>query len=204
MSGIVIHTDVLSPYGWTARMIAAEKGVPHEVAPVNTASPEHLKLHPFGKMPVMRHGEVVVFETLAIAHYIDRAFAGPALQPVDVLGQTAMLNWISVVNGYVFPVMNWLIKERIAGLWRDTPPDEAALAAIQEPLDMQVGLIEAAVSAHPFLVGERLTLADCFLVTHLHYAATTPEGGAALAKAPATARWLDQMRARPAFTATSP
>jgi glutathione S-transferase len=204
VSVITIHTDVLSPYGWTARMIAAEKGVPHEVAAVNTASPDHLRLHPFGKMPVLQHGDIIVYETLAIAHYIDRAFPGPALQPVDHMGQTDVLRWISIVNGYVFPVMNGLIKERLATLWREGPPDEDALAGYREPLAQQLALIGEAMDAHPFLVGDRLTLADCFLVTHLHYASQTPEGAEALSVRPSVQGWLDRMRQRPAFVATGP
>lgn len=204
MTSIVLHTNVLSPYGWTARLVAAEKGVSHEVRPVDTSSPAHLRLHPFGKMPVLQHGDVVVYETLAIAHYIDRAFDGPALQPAEVLGQTEVLRWISVVNGYVFPVMNGLIKERVASLWRDTPPDEAVLEALKAPLADQVGLIDRTLSDHAFLVGDRLTLADCFLFPHLHFAAQTPEGVEALGSAAAARRWLDGMRARPSVNATSP
>lgn len=204
MSEIILHTQTLSPYGWTARICAAEKGVSHEVRDVDTTSPEHRKLHPFGKVPVLQHGEIVVYETLAIAHYIDRAFEGPALQPVDYRGQTDMLRWISIVNGYCFAVMNGLIKARMAPLVTGGPPDEARLAELREQLEPQVALIEQALSAHAFLAGERFTLADAFLFPQLHYASQTPEGADALAVAPATRAWLEAMRARPSVVATSP
>ena len=204
MNAIVLHTNVFSPYGWTARLVAAEKGVPCEVAAVDVTSPAHLKLHPFGKMPVLQHGDIIVYETAAITHYIDRAFAGPALQPVDVLGQTQVLRWISVVNSYVFPVMNRLIKERAAGSWRPQPPDEAAIDQLRAPLAQQLRLIDETVASHAFVVGDRLTIADCFLFPHLHFAAFTPEGAEALKRAPAARRWLERMRARPSFESTNP
>ena len=99
-----------SAYLWTAMLVADEKGVSYDVAELVYRSPEHLKLHPFGKMPVMQHGKHFIYESLAITYYIDRAFAGPALQPSDALGQADMLRWISIVNSYVFPIMKSLHK----------------------------------------------------------------------------------------------
>jgi glutathione S-transferase len=204
MSTIILHSAVMSPYGWTAAHVASEKGVSYRLAPVDVASPAHRRLHPFGKMPVLQHGEIIVYETAAIAHYIDRAFAGPDLQPDEPLGQARVLQWISVVNGYVFPVMNRLVKERLGASWGGDPPDEAVIASLLAPLAAQVRLIDEAVRAQPFLVGDRLTIADSFLMPHLHFAAFTPEGAQALTAAPAAQAWLERMRARPSFAQTDP
>lgn len=205
MSDVILHTQLLSPYGWTARMACAEKGVACEVRQVaDTRAPEHRALHPFGKIPVLQHGDIVVYETLAIAHYIDRAFEGPALQPLDPMGQTDMLRWIGVVNSYAFPVMNGLIKARVGGMTTGAAPDEAALLRLRVALTPQVALIEQALNAHKFLAGPAFTLADAFLFPQLFYAAQTPEGVAALAEAPATRAWLEAMNARPGVQASGP
>ena len=153
MSDVVIHTYMLSPYGWTARYIAEGKGVDYRVADAHADAPSHRALHPFGKVPVLPHGDIVVYETLAIAHYLDRAFPGPALQPVDFLGQrTRRAAMGRVVNAYVFPVMKRLIEERMAGSWRAEPPDEALIASLQAPLAEQLVVIEQALAVNPFLV----------------------------------------------------
>lgn len=205
MSTLLLHSIAMSPYGWTAALTAAEKGVDCDIVPIPEAgTPERLKLHPFGKMPVLQHGDLFVYETLAITHYIDRAFAGPVLQPLEVKRQTDMLRWISIVNGYVFPLMNGLIKERTAAFWRGDAPDEAALEAMREPLAHQFRLINDTVWKQPFLAGDHLTLADLFLVPHLHLVSTTPEGQEALAHAPGAMAWLERLRARPSFEATNP
>jgi glutathione S-transferase len=204
MADIVIHTELLSPYGWTARHIASEKGLVYSVAPVDTASPAHRKLHPFAKMPVLQHGDVVVYETPAIAHYLDRAFPGPALQPVDCLGQSLVLRWISVVNSYLFPVVKPLVSARTAASWRGDGRDLAAIAALRAPLARCVAVIEETLSCQAYLVGGLFSIADSFLFPHLHFASLTPEGTEVLATAAGAQHWLDRMRGRASYAATNP
>ena len=75
----------LSNYVWTCRIAAAEKGVSYKLTPARPHSPEIDCIHPFGKMPAMRHGEFELFELKAICSYIDAAFPGPPLIPRDPL-----------------------------------------------------------------------------------------------------------------------
>jgi len=199
MTDITFHSMADSAYLWTAMLVADEKGVSYDVAELVYRSPEHLKLHPFGKMPVMQHGENFIYESLAITHYIDRAFAGPALQPTDALGQADMLRWISIVNAYVFPIMNRFTKERLVRPAWGFEPDIAFIESAREPLALQVGLIEATVKHHRYLVGDTLTLADCFLLPHLLFFRQTKEGEALLSNAAAVRDWLARMIARPSF-----
>ncbi len=199
---ITFHSDPMSVYFWTASHVAAEKGVAYDIVRVDPKSAAHHKLHPFGKMPVLQHGDTFLYETSAITHYIDRTFDGPALQPADVLGQSHVLRWISIVNGYVFPTMNGLVKERLVAPSLGSAPDEAFIASALAPLAEQIRLIEASVARHPFLLGPDLTIADSFLLPHLYFVTLTPEGQAALVEAPATRDWLLRMRARPSFDQT--
>src|SRR6185295_10498549 len=106
--------------------------------PLAYRSEKHLKLHPFGKMPVMQHGDIVLYETTAIAHYLDRAFSGPALQPLEPRAQAEMLRWISIVNSYVFPIMNRFTKERLVKPAWGFETDQAFIASAQEPLALQL------------------------------------------------------------------
>src|SRR5262249_56513250 len=65
----------------------------------------HLALHPFDRVPILQHGNFTVYETSAIATYVDDAFEGPALQPKDVRARARMNQWISSVNSYYYPYM---------------------------------------------------------------------------------------------------
>jgi glutathione S-transferase len=167
--------------------------------PLVYRSEEHLKLHPFGKMPVLRHGTNVIYETLAITHYIDRAFAGQSLQPPGALGQARMLQWISIINAYVFPVMNRFTKEKLVKPIWGIEPDESFVASSRDALAQQIRLIDDTLADHHFLVGENLTLADSFLLPHLLFFGLTAEGASLLSGAPAAGRWLSRLRERDSF-----
>ncbi len=199
MAEIKFHSMVDSAYLWTAMHVADEKGGSWEHMPLAYGSPEHLKLHPFGKMPVLQHGETFLYETTAIAHYIDKRFEGPDLQPGDALAQAEVLRWISIVNSYVFPIMNRFMKERIVRPAWGIEPDLAFIASAREPLALQMRLIDAALTRTAFLVGDTPTLADSFLLPNLLFFTLTMEGAALLAQASGTAAWLDRMRKRPSF-----
>src|SRR5215469_12092615 len=199
MADIIFHSLEESAYLWTAMQVADEKGVSYEIAPIVYHSAEHLKLHPFGKMPVMQHGEIFLYETAAIAHYIDKAFDGPPLQPDDPAGQAEVIRWISIVNAYVFPTMNRFMKERLVRPVMGFEPDQAFIDSAQEPLKLQMRLIEEAVTRSQFLVGDSFTLADAFLFPHLLFFGRTPEGQALLEKSPDAAAWLKRILARPSF-----
>ncbi|MDO8913375.1 MAG: glutathione S-transferase family protein [Phenylobacterium sp.] len=199
MATITFHSMADSAYLWTAMQVADEKGVEYRLEPLELGSEAHLLLNPFGKMPVLQHDQVVLYETLAIAHYIDRAFPGPDLQPADPLGQAHVLRWISIVNAYVFPVMNRFVKERLVRPAWGFDTDAAFLQSARAALLAQIRQIDDAVGDDGYLVGDQLTLADAFLLPHLLFFGRTPEGAALLKAAPRVAGWLTRMTERPSY-----
>ena len=72
-----------STYTRVVRMVCEEKGVDHTLTEVALGAPELAAIHPFGKMPVLRHGEVALFESKAIAGYLDRVFPAPFVVPEE-------------------------------------------------------------------------------------------------------------------------
>ena len=77
MSDLEIIGIPLSNYVRSIRMLCEEKGVPYTLVPAMPHTPDVKAIHPAGQIPCMRHGDVVLFESKAIATYIDKAFAGP-------------------------------------------------------------------------------------------------------------------------------
>ena len=81
MAEITLHGFPQSSFTWTARLACAEKGVDHDVAPIEFGAESHRALHPFAHIPAMTHGDFQLYETNAIVAYIDETFDGPALAP---------------------------------------------------------------------------------------------------------------------------
>src|SRR3954467_2873430 len=86
MSDPIVYGFPRSTYVNIVRLILTHKDVPysfHDLEPV-MGKQEHLALHPFDRVPILRHGDFTVYETSAIASYVDEAFPGPSLTPQDV------------------------------------------------------------------------------------------------------------------------
>jgi glutathione S-transferase len=94
-----------SNYVRVARIACAEKGAPYTLVPVAPHSPEVDAIHPFGKIPVMRHGDVTLAESRGICFYIDHAFDGPPLVLRDPVKGAQTEEWISLVNTTIDPLL---------------------------------------------------------------------------------------------------
>src|SRR5664279_933572 len=87
-----------STYTRVVRTVCEEKGIDYGLSECALGAPELLAIHPLGKMPVLRHGDVALFESRAIASYLDRSFPGPQLFPSDPHLAAFTEQWVSLVN----------------------------------------------------------------------------------------------------------
>ena len=86
MSDPIVYGFPRSTFVNIVRLILTHKDVAysfHDLEPV-MGKREHLALHPFNRVPILRHDDFTVYETSAIASYVDEAFGGPRLTPKDV------------------------------------------------------------------------------------------------------------------------
>jgi glutathione S-transferase len=198
MADITIYGVSASTYTRTARLACVEKGVSHLLEPVDLGSEAHAKLHPFRKMPAMRHGDFVLYETGAIARYVDRAFPGSALQPTDLKALARMDQWVSAISDYCYQAMiREIVIQRVVVPMRGGKPDEAMIKAAWPKVEYQFSVLDRGLGASPYLAG-------LFLLPIMFYMKLQPEGGPLLAKHKALAAWFERMAARPSFGATMP
>ena len=109
-----------SNYVWVTRIACTERTCRYTLVPVLPHSPEVDAIHPFGKIPAMRHGDTTLCESRAICFYIDHAFAGPPLAPRDPVAGAQTEQWISLVNTHIDPLLVASISAPISSPARPT------------------------------------------------------------------------------------
>ena len=206
---VVLHGYHLSVYLRIARLALAEKGVGYERIEVNPFAPDlpsaYLELHPFGRVPVLVHDGFALYETAAITRYIDRAFAGPPLQPADPRALARMDQIIGVVDAYAYwPLVRQVFAHRVIRPRLGEPANEAEIAKGLAAAPKVLGALERLASDDAFLVGPAISLADLHLGAMIAYFVQAPEGAALLARFPRLAAWWSSIAARPSFAATDP
>jgi len=77
-----------SPNCQRVKVVLAEKNLPYEIVPVDLTkkeqkAPEHLKMNPYGKVPVLADDNTVLYESLIINEYLEEKYPSPALMPKD-------------------------------------------------------------------------------------------------------------------------
>ena len=205
MAEVTIYGVPQSSFVRVARMACAEKGVDYTLEIAAPNSPEILAHNPLGKVPAFKHGDVELYETSAIARYIDEAFDGPKLQPDDTVARARMNQWISAVNdSYDTSMIRHVVIQRLVVPSRGGTPDEEVVAAALPKIDTQLKVADQNLAENDYLAGAELTLADLFMVPVIFYFGVTPEGKERLPNYPNLERWLKLMCDRPSFAATQP
>ena len=194
-----------STYVRVARMVCEEKAIPYELKPAPPHAPEVAAIHPFGKIPVMRHGDFELCESKAIATYLDLAFPGQRLFPTEPRQAALTEQWVSLVNtrmdgtlirtylfAYVFPKTE------------DGKPDRKTIDAVAPSLAEEVDLLDRAVAKGGYLAGDGFTYADINLMPILYYVRNFPEGAAAVAAGKSLSAYYDRLAKRASFLNTTP
>ena len=192
MSDVTLYGFPLSTYVRTARIALAEKGVAYEHLPFEPNTDDMIAVNPTGKVPAFKHGDFVLYETLAITNYIDQAFNGPALQPADAKERAVMNQWISYINAYVFSAM---VHEVILLRFEMVPMDQAVLDGGVAKSKEQLALLEATLSSNDYLAGSTASLADFFLYPILAYMGMIPEASL-LSDYPGVTAWKARMESK--------
>jgi glutathione S-transferase len=198
-----------SVYVRSVRLALAEKGVPYRLVEVDVFAPggppaEYLaQRHPFGRIPAFEHDGFRLYETGAIARYVDEAFVGPRLQPSDPRDRARMNQIISVLDNYAYRTLVWdIFVERVRAPAQGRQSDEARIAAALPKAQSCLAALTDLMGENSFLAGHHLTLADLHAAPMLIYFRMAVEGAALLGEAPALAAWLGRMEWRDSHHAT--
>ncbi len=208
MARPIVYGPAGSTYVWSTRLALAEKGVAHELVEVGFdehRQEPHLARHPFAKVPAFEHDGFALYETQAILRYIDEGFPVAPLQPTDLHQFARMSQIIGIVDAYVYPsIAGGILFNRILAPRLGLPVDEAAVAAALPRARLCLAEIARLMGEQPYLVGERVSLADLMVIPLLYYFSRLPEGEAAIAEQPSLRPWIARMEGRQSFQVTKP
>jgi glutathione S-transferase len=207
---LVLHGFRFSVYVRIARIVLAEKGLAYEHVEIDPFLPdvpsEYLDLHPFGRVPALVDGDFVLYETGAITRYIDEAFEGPVLQPIEPRHRARMAQIISIVDAYGYTSMvRQVAGERVFARFRGRRPDEALIrAGLERSLRVLDALEAIAPGGSPIAGGECWSLADYHLAPMMAYFMAAPEGKEAVAHYTRLSAWWDVIRGWKSVKDTDP
>jgi glutathione S-transferase len=186
------------------RIALREKGIDCEEVVVDLPggglrAPEFRRLNPFGQVPVLRDGQAVISESIAILEYLEESHPQPALMPPRA-GERALVRQLMLWSGdYLAPAWKaWMAPRFDPGVRAD---------------DLSVVNGRAAIAGHLDVLGERLGsakwLAGEFSLADVCYAPFVTVFGMIglddlLRERVAVREWVDRLSTRPSVRDTAP
>lgn len=186
----------LSGNCYKVRLFAALAQIPLDIVAVDFLGGAHkqpplIDFNPWGELPVLVDGEVVLRDSQAILVYLALKYAEPGWFARDAAGMAEVVQWLSTAAN---EVQNGPAAARLVDKFGFAIDKADTLRRSARILP----LIEVHLAAHQWLALGRPSIADCAVFP---YVALAPEGGIALSDYPNTRQWLERVKALPHFLA---
>ena len=193
-----------SPYSWRALLALEYKELSYDSHLVQFAKQEHkapalLKLNPRGRVPVLKDGDYVCFESLAILHYLDRKYPEPPL-----FGRTAeeagtimrvICEYQSYAEEHIMRIIQAILFQGIEGRMEEI---ERAMHVLKE-----APTIEQRLATSAWLVGEQFSAADIVVFPGIQMLLRAWNGARRTSCGHASCRWRATSRRSPRGSAVS-
>jgi glutathione S-transferase len=193
-----------SNYLRAVRIACEEKGVAYRLIMERPHSPAVDAFHPLGKVPVMRHGDFTLCESMAIAAYIDRSFPGPKIFSDDVKATARIEQWVSLCNTSLFLMTRDYVRQYFFPTGPNGDPDRTIVDAAIPGMQKALAILDKAVAEMGFLVGKTFTYADMNLLPVLAFMHDCPESKETLWGLGNLTAYFKKHSVRPSFSKTMP
>lgn len=209
MSTLLLYDHPVSSNALKARFLLAELGLPYERRHVDLSTPRpdwYVAVNPFGRIPTLVDGELVLPESNAILRYLAAREQRHDLYPAEPRERAPvdyMLDaWSTQVRPAVFPLERAALAHKDmntgGGRWEDG--DQEAIAAARPAAEQALDVFERVVADNGTVLGT-FTIADCCVGPVLWRTNRLPLD---FARWPKLARLREAIAAHPSFQAAGP
>ena len=163
MLEIEIISSSTCPFAQRTRMVLLEKQIQFTLTEIDLDNkPDGFtEISPYGKVPVVRHGKTVIFESAIINEYIEEVFPDRPLLPDTPEGRAQARIWIDFANVRFTPQIYKLMLAQDSGRQL-----EHAQKLTQALFMMEYeGLSNRSLG--PYWLGENVSLVDFTFYPHL-------------------------------------
>jgi glutathione S-transferase len=205
-----------SPYSWRALLALEYKQLPYVSHQVQFAKQEHkspqmLNMNPRGRVPVLKDGDYVCFESLAILHYLDRKHPSPPLFG-RTPQETGTIN--RVICEYGAYAEDNIQKLIYVILFQGVDGHMEEIERAMSNVIAEARTIERRLSSSAWLVGEQMSAADIVVYPGIQMLLRALERREAQelrgrllpleANFPAIDAWLKRVETMPGYEKTYP
>ena len=121
-------------------------------------APEFLRMNPHGRVPVLRDGDTIVWESHSILRYLASRHGSEALWPADPAARSRVDRWMDWSLASLQPAFRrlfWGYFRKPPALW-----DRVNLEPAMAECDRFFSILDAELAARPYLAGPAFSLAD--------------------------------------------
>ena len=203
-----------SPYSWRVLLALEYKRVPYESYQLQFSKQEHkspqmLRMNPRGRVPVLKDGDFVVFESLACLLYLDRKYPEHPLFGATAEEAGTIMRVVCEYQAYA----EQYVTQIVSAIFLETlDEDVERVTRATHLVAGEARTIETRLSQCDWLVGERPSAADLVVfpgIMLLLRAMEKREAGDLRARFvpmsttyPAIARWIERMQSLPGYDRT--
>jgi glutathione S-transferase len=205
-----------SPYSWRVLLALEYKQLPYNSHLLQFDKQEHkapqmLAMNPRGRLPVVKDGDYVVFESLAVLYYLDLKYPQPPIFGRSPEEAGVIMRVINEFQAYTEERLMFIVNALFQGRKQRLGEE---LAQAMYLVANEARTIEGRLSKSDWIVGESVSAADIAIypcIRLLHRALQRPEAGElsrrflpAVVHYPALARWMERVERLPGYQRTYP
>ncbi|MGP1383931.1 MAG: glutathione S-transferase family protein [Thainema sp.] len=192
---ITLYGHELSGNSFKVRLFLELLGLEYEFKQVDLMKGEHkqpayLAINPFGQVPALVDGDLVLQDAQAILVYLARQYGGDTWLPIEPIELSHVVRWLSTTAGEVRQGpenarLYHLFGSKAINIERATEKSHLILQHLDDHL-----------CDRTWLEFERPTIAD---IAVFPYVALAPDGKIALEQYPNVVAWIDRIKQLPGF-----